>query len=119
MLWNPYVEVAGVSAERSFGLGPVLVVARGDDRSVTLPPAVFFAPLLAAGAPGGVLVHTHPTGGLPTAEDLAVTRRLVSAGVLLGIPLVAHLVIGPTVWWDLINPLAERRRYSFGLGIAA
>jgi len=98
---RPDVEVAGVSAETSFGLGPVLLLARGDDKSVTVSPTVLFTPLVAARATGGVLIHTHRTGASPTAEDLAVTRRLVSAGVLLGIPLFAHLVIRPD---QLVGP---------------
>jgi len=114
LLWNPYVEVAGVSAETSGGLGSVLVLARGVETSVRVAPPTFFGPLVAAEAPGGVLVHTHCTDGPPTADDLAVTRRLVAAGAVLGIPLVAHLVIGPVAWWELVD-LSGRHEYPHGL----
>jgi DNA repair protein RadC len=37
----------------------------------------------------------------PTREDLAVTRRLVSAGEILGIDVLDHIVIGDEGWVSL------------------
>lgn len=119
LLWTPELEVAGVSAQTPVGLGPVLMLARGSMSCVRVPPTMFFGPLIAAGATGGVLVHTHRADGPPTREDLAVTRRLVAGGALLGVPLVAHLVVGPMGWWDAIDPAAGQRGYPVGLGYAA
>jgi len=47
-------------------------------------------------AAGAVVVaHNHPSGDPePSAEDVAVTRRLYEVGELLGIPLLDHVVIG-------------------------
>lgn len=40
-------------------------------------------------------MHNHPNGSLePSEQDLEVTRRLVSAGRVLGIEVVDHLIIG-------------------------
>jgi DNA repair protein RadC len=42
-----------------------------------------------------VCAHNHPSGDPePSPEDLEVTRRLVDAGKLLGIPLLDHVVLG-------------------------
>ena len=42
-----------------------------------------------------VLFHNHPSGDPePSAEDLALTRRLASAGSLMGIEVLDHLVLG-------------------------
>jgi DNA repair protein RadC len=42
-----------------------------------------------------IVVHNHPSGDpSPSEEDLAITRRLVEAGQLLGIPILDHLIIG-------------------------
>ncbi len=42
-----------------------------------------------------ILFHTHPSGDpAPSPEDLAFTRRMVSAGELLGIRLLDHMNIG-------------------------
>jgi DNA repair protein RadC len=46
-------------------------------------------------AAGIVVVHNHPSGdSSPSPDDVAVTRALVSAGKLLDIEVVDHLVIG-------------------------
>ncbi len=42
-----------------------------------------------------LVMHNHPNGSLePSEQDLEVTRRLVSAGRVLGIEVVDHLIIG-------------------------
>ena len=56
-----------------------------------------------------VVVHNHPSGDPePSAEDEAVTRRLLDAGRLLGIPLLDHVVLGEGAWVSL------RQRMDFG-----
>jgi len=41
-----------------------------------------------------IVVHNHPSGNRePSAEDLNVTRQLVDAGKVVGIPLHDHLII--------------------------
>ena len=43
-----------------------------------------------------MLIHNHPSGELePSQEDLDMTERMVSAGRVLGIDVVDHLIIGP------------------------
>lgn len=42
-----------------------------------------------------VLYHNHPSGDPePSCEDLALTRRLVAAGTLMGIEVVDHVILG-------------------------
>lgn len=42
-----------------------------------------------------ILVHNHPTGDpTPSSEDLNITNRLKEAGVLIGIPVLDHIIIG-------------------------
>ena len=41
-----------------------------------------------------IFIHNHPSGSLePSNEDIAVTRRLVDAGKLLGIEVLDHVII--------------------------
>lgn len=48
-----------------------------------------------------VLVHTHPSGCVdPSPEDFLITKRIKSAGELLGIPLMDHLIIGDTDYFS-------------------
>jgi DNA repair protein RadC len=42
-----------------------------------------------------ILAHNHPSGDpTPSADDVAVTKRLVKAGELLGIQVHDHLILG-------------------------
>lgn len=42
-----------------------------------------------------ILVHNHPSGDpTPSPEDRTVTRELVSAGKVLGIEVLDHVIIG-------------------------
>lgn len=62
--------------------------------SLVHPREVFQAAIM-VGAVAIIVAHNHPSGDpSPSAEDRAVTERLVSAGKILGIPVVDHVVIG-------------------------
>jgi len=42
-----------------------------------------------------ILVHNHPSGDpAPSGQDREVTRRLRSAGTILGIPVIDHVILG-------------------------
>jgi DNA repair protein RadC len=58
-------------------------------------PREVFKPAILSGSAALVIAHNHPSGDPePSAEDLALTRRLAAAGSLLGIEVLDHLVIG-------------------------
>lgn len=62
--------------------------------SLVHPREVYKAAIL-ANAAALIVVHGHPSGNPePSAEDVAITRRLKEAGELLGIGLLDHVVIG-------------------------
>lgn len=70
-------------------------VSEGTLTSSLVHPREVFAPALRLAAAALIAVHNHPSGDPePSAEDLAVTRRLAEAGRLLGIPLLDHVVLG-------------------------
>ena len=51
-----------------------------------------------------ILVHNHPSGDpRPSEEDRAVTRQLVEAGRVLGIPVLDHVVVGRGRWASAMN----------------
>lgn len=85
------------------GPGLPLLASVGDERHVTVVPERVFRYALRTGARGVVLAHNHPVDTGPSAADRAVTRRLVAAGHLLGVPLVAHLVVEPAAVHDLVS----------------
>lgn len=64
------------------------------NQSLVHPREVFKAAIL-SNAAGILLVHNHPSGSLsPSAEDIAVTDRLQKAGILLGITVFDHVIVG-------------------------
>ncbi len=71
------------------------MVTTGTLTSSLVHPREVFAPALSERAAAIVVAHNHPTGDPePSSEDLEVTRRLRSAGKLLGVPLIDHVVVG-------------------------
>lgn len=77
-------------------------VARGGRNVVHVDAGdVFRVPLL-EGAASIIVAHNHPSGDpTPSAEDVALTERLSSAGELLGIEVADHVVIADERWVSL------------------
>ena len=51
-----------------------------------------------------IFVHNHPSGDpVPSEEDIAVTKRLMQAGELLGVQVLDHIVIGDNVFVSFKN----------------
>lgn len=73
----------------------VVDVSQGTvDGTYALPPDVF-RQAVREGAAGVIVAHNHPSGDPePSKADLALTRRLADAALLLNIKLVDHVIIG-------------------------
>jgi len=57
-------------------------------------PREVFKPAITQSAASMILVHNHPSGDPePSEEDLAITKRLVQAGELLGINILDHIIV--------------------------
>lgn len=70
------------------------------DGSLVHPREVFKGALLSSAA-SVVLLHNHPSGDPePSREDRDVTRRLVDAGRLLGVPVLDHVVVGAETYYS-------------------
>lgn len=71
------------------------VVSVGCLTSSLVHPREVFQEAVVARAAMLVLFHNHPSGDPePSPEDVALTRRLSSAGTLMGIDVIDHLVLG-------------------------
>jgi DNA repair protein RadC len=71
------------------------VVSVGCLTASLVHPREVFQEAIARRAAAILVFHNHPSGDPePSAEDLALTRRLASAGSLLGIELLDHLILG-------------------------
>jgi DNA repair protein RadC len=71
------------------------VISVGCLTSSLVHPREVFQEAVVARAAALVLFHNHPSGDPePSGEDVALTRRLSSAGTLMGIEVLDHLVLG-------------------------
>ena len=64
-------------------------------------PREVFREAIRVAAAALILVHNHPSGDpRPSAEDRAVTRRLVGAGRLIGIDVLDHVIVSEGGHWS-------------------
>ncbi len=70
------------------------MISEGTLTSSLVHPREVLGPALRESAAAFVVLHNHPSGDVrPSDEDRAITLRLQTAGVLLGITLLDHLII--------------------------
>jgi DNA repair protein RadC len=64
-------------------------------------PREVFAAAVGERAAAVLLLHNHPSGDpAPSGQDREVTRRLRSAGGILGIPVVDHVILGDAAFFS-------------------
>ncbi|MGH3835854.1 MAG: JAB domain-containing protein [Pseudonocardiaceae bacterium] len=97
------VEVALVWPLVGGSVGQEIIVGAGSRDRVSVRPDRVFQHAVRLGAGGVVFSHNRLKDTGPSDADRAVTRRLVAAGHLLGIPLVASLVVEPSATHDLVS----------------
>lgn len=72
----------------------IRVVSVGTVNRTLVHPREVFADPITDRAASLIIAHNHPSGNLtPSNEDILLTRRLVSAGELLGISILDHLIL--------------------------
>ena len=78
------------------------VLAVGTLNSSIVQPRDVFREAAIGGATAIVIFHNHPSGDpTPSPDDVALTRRLVAAGTLIGIDVVDHLILGDARYWSI------------------
>jgi len=71
------------------------LVSIGTLTSSLVHPREVFRQAISQGAAAVIVAHNHPSGDPnPSSADREVTRRLIRAGQLIGIPLLDHVVVG-------------------------
>ncbi len=70
------------------------IVAEGLLNSCPIHPREVFRGAIVATCASVILAHNHPSGNPePSQEDLAMTKQLVKAGRIVGIPVLDHVII--------------------------
>ncbi|MCZ6689317.1 MAG: DNA repair protein RadC [Planctomycetota bacterium] len=71
------------------------VVSIGTLTASLVHPREVFRPAIRECSAAIIVAHSHPSGDpTPSKEDIEVTARLRSAGELIGIPMLDHVIIG-------------------------
>jgi len=72
----------------------VSLIAVGTLDASIVHPREVFREAIAAGASAVILFHNHPSGDAqPSTDDVALTHRLVTAGEIIGITVIDHLIL--------------------------
>ncbi len=70
-------------------------ISRGTVNASVISPRELFVEALQKDAVAIILLHNHPSGDpTPSKEDVIVTRRVYEAGMMIGVELVDHIIIG-------------------------
>ena len=71
------------------------LVSIGSLTAALVHPREFLKALIIGNAAAAIVVHNHPSGDpAPSAEDLALTKRLREVSDLVGIKLLDHIILG-------------------------
>jgi DNA repair protein RadC len=72
-----------------------VLITRGLLNSSLVHPREVFRQAIAENACAAILIHNHPSGDpSPSSDDVAITAQLVTAGRLIGIEIIDHVIIG-------------------------
>ncbi len=86
------------------GLIDCVEIGRGTVCGVEVHPREVFRPAIRLAAAGIVIAHNHPSGDpTPSAEDIALTRRMRDTGVTLGIPVIDHIVVAASGYRSVVE----------------
>ena len=78
-----------------------IVLAMGTLNATVVEPRDVFREAMLGEAAAVIAFHNHPSGDpAPSPDDEELTRRLVAAGVLMGIDVIDHLVLGDVKYFS-------------------
>jgi DNA repair protein RadC len=82
----------------------VRIISIGSLDSTVVHPREVFREAAAASAAAIVLFHNHPSGDpTPSPDDLVLTTRMVSAGEIMGIDVVDHMILADHRYFSLLE----------------
>ena len=72
------------------------IVSLGDMTETYVHPREVFKCAVLSSAAGILILHNHPSDDVvPSVTDLAATCQLISAGKIMGIRVIDHIIVGP------------------------
>lgn len=82
----------------------IKILSIGSLDTTVVHPREVFREATSASASAIVLFHNHPSGDpTPSADDLVLTTRMVSAGDIMGIDVIDHLILADQRYFSLVE----------------
>lgn len=81
-----------------------VTVSEGSLTATVVHPREVFQAAVRDSAASVIFLHNHPSGDpTPSSEDKKMTKRLVSAGELMGIPVLDHVIMGSKSYFSFAD----------------
>jgi DNA repair protein RadC len=95
MMFLPQEEFRVMLLDAKQKLIRVETVSLGSLDKALVEPRDVFRPAITFNAASLVIVHNHPSGDTqPSEQDVLLTRELCMCGIILGIEVLDHVIIG-------------------------
>ncbi|NJN85053.1 MAG: DNA repair protein RadC [Leptolyngbyaceae cyanobacterium SL_7_1] len=95
LMWQSQERFAVLLLDIKHQLLSSQVISIGTATETLAHPRDIFREAIRHGAVRLIVAHNHPSGNVePSANDIELTRQLLAAAQLLGIPLLDHLILG-------------------------
>jgi DNA repair protein RadC len=95
LMWQTQERFAVLFLDIKHRILGTKVITIGTATETLAHPRDVFKEVIRQGATRLIVAHNHPSGSLdPSQEDIVLTRQLLEAANILGIPLLDHLILG-------------------------
>ncbi|MEO1792684.1 MAG: DNA repair protein RadC [Cyanobacteria bacterium J06629_19] len=92
--WESVEKLAVLALDVKHRVLSMRVISSGTATETCAHPRDIFRWLIQVGGTRCIVAHNHPSGSLePSREDLHLTRQLLDAGKVLGVPVLDHLIV--------------------------
>jgi DNA repair protein RadC len=101
---HPYEVFAVVFLNRSNKIKHFDIISKGGMTQTIVDPRIVFLKALEVQATSIILCHNHPSGNLrPSKADEEITNKLKSAGELLDIKVIDHLIVSDEGYYSFAD----------------
>jgi len=95
LMWQAQERFAVLLLDVKHRLIGTRIITVGTATETLASPRDIFREVIRQGATRLIVAHNHPSGSVePSPEDIILTRQLLEGALLLGIPLLDHLILG-------------------------
>lgn len=106
--WEPTEQFAIACLDVKHRLLSLDVIASGTATETLAHPREIFGTLLRSGATRAIVAHNHPSGSTePSSEDISLTKQLLEASKVMGLPILDHLVVSRGIHTSMRQGFAD------------